>query len=334
MKKTSYAAVLLMLPAITMTHLVSADTLMDQPYATATRQPLVQVYGLPDAQGAELQSSEQSMFLFSLDVGNTFSSSIEGDRAIFLDGESYRANFVWRQGIAERWEVGFEVPYWLHDGGFLDGTVENFHDLFDLDNGNRELFSRDSLRYRYLDMNTSQVIYSLDDDAEGIGDVRLNLAYQLSEGQQEQWTVRTSLKLPTGDAGKLTGSESMDLAVALHYSNPQWLDESLVLHASGGVLWMEGTDVIAQEHNDIVWYGSSTVSWRWRDWVSWKVQLDAHTAFYDSPLKELGDPAVQLILGGTFRSSENTSFDFSISEDLIVNTAPDVVFQLALRTQL
>jgi hypothetical protein len=326
----SLLAAALLLPAVT-----SLAASLDEPFATANRQPFVQIYGLPDAEGAAIQAPKQSLLVSSLDVANTFSASFDSQRAVYLDGESYRANFKWRYGLNEKWEVGADLPFWMHDGGFMDRSIETFHDVFDLDNGNREDFGRNDLRYRYLDMNTNQVIYSLDEQTEGVGDIRFATAYQLQNENSQQLALRGSLKLPTGDAEKLTGSESVDIALAIHYSDQQWLDnDRLAFHANGGMLWMDGTDVIAEEHNSVVWYGSSTVSWRWRDSISWKLQLDAQSAFYDSPLEELGDPALQLILGGSFRSSEKFAIDVSFTEDLIVNTSPDVVLQIALRVQL
>ena len=63
-----------------------------------------------------------------------------------------------------------------------------------------------------------------------------------------------------------------------------------------------------------------------------KVQADAHTPFYrDSGLKEVDSYSVQLTLGGTIALGKKTFLDIGVSEDLVVSTAPDVVFHLALR---
>ena len=324
------SALALMLPGS-----LIADSLKD-PFATANRQPLVQVYGLPDAESARLHQPGDVSLSGALDIANSFSSSFENNRAIFLDGESYRANLKLRFGLQEGWEVGLDLPYWLHDGGFMDGAIEDFHDLFDLDNGNRELFSRNQLRYRYIDTSgPTTVLYTLDERSDGVGDLQLSASYQLSSSQEQYWALRTTLKLPTGDADELTGSEATDLAVALHFSDYQWLDRSsLALHGNIGVLWMEDTDVVESEHNDVVMFASANLSWQWRPAVVWKIQLDGHSEFYDSPLRELGEPALQLILGGSFQASKQWQVDVSISEDLLINRSPDVVFQLGVRTAL
>jgi hypothetical protein len=43
--------------------------------------------------------------------------------------------------------------------------------------------------------------------------------------------------------------------------------------------------------------------------------------------------SVQLVSGGTIGFSEKTFLDVGVSEDVWVDTAPDVVFHLALRSR-
>src|SRR5690606_29732718 len=102
-------------------------------------------------------------------------------------------------------------------------------------------------------------------------------------------------------------------------------------HANAGVLWLERGDVLGALQEDQVWFASAGVSWAAGDNWRLKAQLEAHTAFYDSALKELGDDSLQLVLGGSVRLTPRWLLDLAISEDLAVDTAPDVVFQLALR---
>jgi hypothetical protein len=310
---------------------VVADSLQS-PFATANRQPLVQVYGLPDTESASLQTAGDSQLGLSLDIANSFSSNSGRNRAIFLDGESYRANLQWRYGWSEQFEMGLDIPYWLHDGGFMDSSIENFHELFDMDNGNREDYRRDQIWYRYTDTRSNTILYNLTERSEGLGDVRISGAYQLAKTGRQHWALRSSLKLPTGDADKLTGSEGLDLALSLHFSDSQWLaNPQLAFHANAGLLWMDDSKVVASEHENLVLFGSTSLSWRWRDTVVWKLQLDGHTAFYDSELRELGEPAFQLLIGGSFRATKSLLVDVSLSEDILVNRSPDVVLQLALR---
>ncbi|MCP4266070.1 MAG: DUF3187 family protein [Candidatus Brocadiaceae bacterium] len=308
----------------------SANQTINEPFHTANRTPLIMVYGLPDSESARLAEEGKFKFGFFFDAINTFSSSNIAGHQIRLDGETYRANFKIRYGVSERWEFGIDMPYVAHDGGSMDGLIEGFHEIFGLDNTNRELYTRDNLLYSYIE-NGHQLL-RIDRSMGGVGDVRLSAAYMLSKENNRQWSLRTGLKLPTGDAEKLTGTGSTDISLSLHMSESQWLTSpALTLHASAGVLLMGDGEVLPTIRKDWAMFASSTVSWLWTEGTSLKAQIDAHSSMYDGDIRELGRDSMQLVLGASFEMTEKTTIDFSISEDLIVNTAPDVVFQIAYK---
>ncbi len=65
-----------------------------------------------------------------------------------------------------------------------------------------------------------------------------------------------------------------------------------------------------------------------------KIQLDWHSPFYiNSDLKEINNWSAQIAVGGSILLPYNTLLDLAVVEDIIVNTAPDVVFHLGLRKQ-
>ncbi|MGK0499653.1 MAG: hypothetical protein ACJAYG_001295 [Oceanicoccus sp.] len=308
---------------------VVADNL-NQPYSSSNRNPFVQIYGLPAAQSAQLTSVDQQQFGLQWELSNNFTKSSVANEAIFIDGESNRINLQWRYGLRQRWEVGVDLPLLSHDSGSLDQFIEDWHDIWGLPDGDRPAYPRDKLRYSY--QRDSQLLTDVDGSANGIGDLSFNAAYQLAESADRQWALRSALKLPTGDADKLLGSESTDLSLALHVSDQSLLqDYQLSFHVSAGLLWMDGGEVMTELREDIVVYGSSTLSWQFSNSVSLKVQLDGHSAFYDSSLTELGDDSAQLIIGGAIRLSPRWVLDLAVIEDVAVNTAPDVVFHIGLK---
>jgi hypothetical protein len=58
-------------------------------------------------------------------------------------------------------------------------------------------------------------------------------------------------------------------------------------------------------------------------------QLDWHTPFFDSGLRELGDDAVSFSVGGRYLLPSHQSVELSISEDAAVDTTPDIAIRLA-----
>ena len=314
------------LPAATC---AQADAI-DDPYVVTNRSPFVQVYGLPAAQSAALVSAGQTNAGLQLDISNNFTADNTDREAIFIDGETHRANIQFRYGLSDAIELGIDVPYLSHESGGLDRSIEDWHDLFGFPDNDRSQFPRNQLQFTY--QRDGQMVSSVNSSNDGVGDVSLSMGYQLSHSESRQWALRTAVKLPTGDADDLHGSESTDVSLGVNVSDQGLLQQyNVTLHGSAGVLWMDDGEVLDELREDWVVYGSSTLSWQASSMISLKVQLDAHSAFYESSLTELGDDAVQLIFGGAIRLSDRWLLDLAVSEDIAVDTGPDIVFHIGIK---
>ncbi len=303
---------------------------LNDPFVSANRNPFVQVYGLPTAESAQLQAVGQWSSGLQLEVSNNFTEASDSDELVFIDGESYRANLQLRYGLSEQWELGVDIPYLKHSGGELDGFIEDWHDTFGFPDGDRLDYAQDQLLYAYQNSSGDRV--SMDSADNGLGDISLSLGYQLYQDSQRQWALRTAIKLPTGDADSLLGSESTDLALALNVTDSGVLAaQNITLHGSAGVLFMDGGEVLGNLREDWVAFASGTLSWQYSSNLSLKLQLDAHSAFYNSDTTELGDASAQLIMGGALRLNEQWVLDLAVSEDVAVDTAPDVLFHIGLK---
>lgn len=308
-----------------------ADSELNSPFFSSNLNPLVQVYGLPTTRGAVLAKEQQWKTGLQLEAANTFSFDDKGSESIFLDGETYRATLSASYGLSDRLELGIEIPYLSHDGGQLDSLIEDWHDFWGLPNGDRGDFAQDQLDYSYR--KNGQQLLDFEEAESGLGDASLLLAWQLSSTEETTWSLRTGVKLPTGDADKLTGSESTDVHLGVHVSDQGLFgNPSFYTHANLGVLWMDEGEVLDDSREDWVGYGSGSLSWMVSQRVSLKAQVDFHTAFYDSELEEIGDFTAVLVFGGSIRAAKNTVVDISMSEDIVVNASPDVVFQLGVRS--
>jgi len=306
----------------------AADLL--EPYAIANRNPFVQIYGLPTARSAELTPAGTFSTALQLELSSNFTVSSEETESIFIDGETYRTNFQLRVGVSDKLELGLDIPYLSHDGGSLDGFIDSWHNVFGLPDGGRSSYPEDQLRFSYE--KDGQEMVNLNQAKDGLGDVDLNAMYQLPSTATRQWALRGQVKLPTGEVEDLLGSDSTDVAVALHLSDRSWFEKTgIALHGSVGLLWMGEGAVLDNIRKDWVVYGSTTLAWQASEHVSLKLQLDAHTAFYDSGLTELGSESAQLTLGGAVKLSERWVVNLAVSEDIVVDTAPDVVFLIGIK---
>ena len=314
---------------------VAAGDEIFEPFTTSNLNPFTQIHGLPITRSANLVAPGSFNWHLQFDAANNFTSDDANTESIIIDGETHRSVVSMRYGINDDWEVGIDVPYVSHKGGSLDGFIENWHDFWGLPNGGREDAIDDLLQYTYQSNGVTRVNQTR--SANGMGDVKLNFGYRLSgdNDRSRAWTLRGGVKLPTGDPDKLTGSDSTDVFLGLHLSDPGLFSRpSLYFHGSLGVIALGNSDVISERVEDWALYGSGAIAWSVSRRVSLKAQFDFHTAMYDSKLREIGDFTGQLVFGGSIRLTDKASLDISLAEDVITDTSPDVVFQLGFSLSL
>jgi hypothetical protein len=305
-----------------------------RPLYSFNQSPLIQIYGLPALGESRVLGPEESILAVHLQIANHFTGASNSTENLSLDGETRRLTLHWRQGLSGSGEWGFELPHVTHNGGFLDMSIEEFHDILDLPQNGRTDLSRNRIDFRYARQGVNLV--NLNHAVSGVGDVRLFAGIPVatetaSSGYTAAW--RVSLKLPTGDDAELLGSGSTDLA--------GWLSAATIrpdkwnLYGGGGLLMMNKGNVMPAQQRHLVAFGTLGLSKKFLPQLSVNVQLDTHSPFYsDSGLRQLGRYAVQGLLGLDWEFAPRTFLAFSISEDMVVGAAPDVAFNLSLTMPL
>ena len=303
------------------------------PFDSTNQSPLVQIYGLPGTGNSVLLPQGRTEMGLNVALSSNYAVNENSREHIILDGETTRFTVAARYGLFPRMELGVKIPYISHNGGFFDGFIESYHSAFGFPNGGRDQAPQNRLLYRYRRDGVEKI--RIDSSGSGIGDVMLTTAFPLYEEKNQGMTINAALKLPTGDSDQLRGSGSTDLSL--------WLNEgiggtfaggNLASYGSAGILFMTKGNVLPDQQKRWVGFGSLGIGWAPLNWLSFKVQADAHTPFFsDSDLKEISATAVQLIIGGTISFSERVALDIGVSEDLTVNTSPDVAFYFTLRTR-
>lgn len=295
-----------------------------EPLRTRNLSPPIAIFMLPSWQ----PQPERRRAGASLEVANHYRLSQEGQDYLLLDGETLRLNLHAEKLLRSGWSIGVELPLVRQSGGFLDDAIDGWHSIFDLPDGGRNGRPEDVLEYR-LGRGGDEMI-TLRQDSTAIGDLVLSAARRIGAG--EALTVRFSAKLPTGDVDILAGSGATDWMATLLYrrafAGPR---------LSPGIFWGAGLiasgspDRIRLSGEDLVVTGlvGGTLSFGSR--LGFKAQVEVHTAYYDTPLEELGQTAVQVSLGGWWHFGSNVRLDFAISEDLHVSTAPDVALHAGVQ---
>lgn len=304
------------------------------PFYTQNQSPVIQIFGLPSIEEPSLVSARKADLRVIMDLANNFVEDERQREQITLDGQSTRFSLDARYGIAKNFEVGLVIPYLIIGGGFTDGFVDWFHNAFGFPAGGRDYAPKNRLLYQY--QKDQQVLLHVDKSSHGIGDIQLMGGFQIYRSAvkpSRAISLRTSLKLPTGDSQQLHGSGSTDLSL--------WITAGddfrpgighMGLFAAGGVMGMTDGDVLENQQRNWVGFGALGLGWSPARWIALKIQANGHTSFYkDSDLEELNGSSVQLTMGGTLAFSKTISLDLAVTEDLVVRTSPDVVFHVALR---
>ena len=165
----------------------------------------------------------------------------------------------------------------------------------------------------------------------------MTAGWQFFQGNSEKpsaISLRTALKIPTGNSDQLHGSGSTDLSLWLS-ANRTFKKESgdWTIFGGAGLMGMTTGNVLGDRQRNEVGFGGVGAGWAPWSRVALKLQLNGHTPFYkDSDLSELSGASAQLTAGGTITLSKSLFLDIGLTEDIVVRTAPDVVFHFALRS--
>jgi len=299
------------------------------PFQVRNMTPSALVHTPAPAEAARLLPPGTVKASFSLELASHAIESSAGDEQVVFDGETLMATLGLRYAFNEQLQVGLDLPWIRHDKGSLDSFISNWHDFFRLPDGDRDKLPEDQLLFGYQRDETTEL--QLDQSTDGIGDLRLVCSWQLSREARTATALHVSIKAPTGAADKLTGSDSWGASLTLSADRQIPLTQGQTAFWGGlGGSWLGKSDVLDSHAEDWAanaWLGAG---WSPREWIDFKLQLDAHTALYDSALTELGDPAVILTMGGDLALGPQTSLEIGVGEDIAVGTSPDVTFHLGV----
>lgn len=303
------------------------------PLYLANNNPFIQVFGLPKSEAGRLTpEGKLNIGAFYYVSNNAILGSSGSGEAITWDGETEQYTLTIRYGTFRNLELGLDLPYVRHSGGYLDTLIRQTHSIIGTPNKRQRNFAKNQIHY--LVEESGDTLFELQQSQDGIGDLRLTAALALwQEGQTQgrYLALRPLIKLPTGDADALLGSGAMDLAMSLAYSDYQILKSiDTVVMAQAGLIYLGDGDVLPTKQRDLAGFGDISMAWLPIKDIELQLQLVMHSAFYDSGLKQLG-AAFGLNVGALFHLPGATRIDLSMSQNLRTDATPDVGFYLSFR---
>ena len=316
MKQTNAIALLTGMLAFTSSH--AANTAAG--LATRDLNPVLQPIYIPAY--TPFGSSNGWRIDHSVYVTNASQLESAGDENLALDIENYRYELGFRYR-RDNWLGQVNVPFIANHGGELDGAIDSFHDLFGLPDGDRKDLPKNDINVEYI--RDGKVEYSQDKSSSGLADISLALGYQLTEGTR----YFVGIELPTGSESDYSGNEAIDYAT--------WLTHETLINAELSIYGLLGVSFPGDDGNlqgllvDEIWVAQLGTQYFFNDGIAGTVQLDWHSQVIDdSDLTAFGD-SLQIQLGlGFLKLFDNHRLDLFFSEDIKVESAPDITFGLRL----
>ncbi len=258
----------------------------------------------------------------NLFITNTSQAESRRNESLVIDVENTRYEFDigYRRGD---WIMQAKLPYLANSGGRLDHLIDEWHSIFGLPEGDRNQFERDQIEIEYI--RDGKIVYAQTDSSRGLGDIAVSIGHQ----REHATGYFFGIELPTGSEDEFSGNEAVDIAF--------WLARSLHLDENMAVNWMLGVSIPGDDGplEDLlaerIWVGQLGFDYRFSDDLIAVAQLDMHTSWFDdSSLRAFGF-STQILFGLGFTNLiDGHRIDVFFSEDIYVESAPDITFGLRL----
>jgi uncharacterized protein DUF3187 len=299
------------------------------PFPARDLNPLLAGFGLPAALPARL-SGETWTLAADLNWASVSLVQRAGAEQLIVDAETREA----RVTIGRSWSSGFaaqlQIPYRYTGGGVLDSAIDSWHEFFGLPEGSRVFSPQDRVRIAYASGNS--VLFDVQSSQTGLADISLDFGRSLTSTATTSATAWLSVKLPSGDADRFTGSGAADVSLAI--AAERRLGDNWSAFGQAGVAWLGEGERLADRQRDFAWSALAGIGWRaWRG-LELKAQLDAHSAVFDEADLDFLGEAFVLTVGGDYRFVSGWQLDLAVSEDIAVESASDVVFVIGLKKAL
>jgi hypothetical protein len=296
-----------------------------EPLQITNLSPLASLRAIPSQRSVE--AARGLSWAASATLSNHFTVEKGDEEALFLDGQADALTLSLRYGLPNQWDVEVTLPWRHHSGGFTDNVISSWHRFFGLPDGNRDNYPTDALHYQ---LSQPEHDRRLSRSASGLGDIHVAVSRPLLKIDGGQLGISAGIKTASGQSSDWLGSGATDVYALLRFSGQQL----------GGPVWWHGqlggtkageSDLLGPQQRRSLWFAGLAAEWRFSPRWSALMQYDAHSALLDGELEALSDPAGMLSFALRWRPTSRWMIDAGFSEDVVVESAPDITFLLNAR---
>jgi hypothetical protein len=274
---------------------------------------------------------KQGVLDVRLELAETASIFRDGgpQTSVTMKFETLRSGLFLRYGATERWEFSVEVPVLYRYQGFMDGPIKSVERLTsDVAPARNALSQTD---YAFNISRGGRTIASGRDGAVGLGDSTVISKYQvlLETASMPAVSVRTALKLPTGDEGQFFGSGSPDFGLGLAVEKGfggRWV---LYSNLNGVVPTGRIAGIAVQPTIS----GLVAVEYLWSENLSFTTQFDYYSSpFHGTGTRVLDKGVTESVAGFSYRLTQNLLWQgYAIENlDFITGSAADFTLSTLL----
>jgi len=248
-----------------------------------------------------------------------------------VDQETAVLDFVFRRSFSRIFEFSLQLPVIAGQSGFLDGALEDYHELFGFPDYGRSL--RPLNRFLYQIHREGEMILQ-GRSGMGLGDLGVHVKGRFP-GTVGGMVVAglAFVDLPTGDTGRGAGNGNVDGGAALILEAS--FSDRLSLVLNGGFFIPGDLDWMRRISLKPYGYGGADLAWQAFSKGTIHLQVFAQGSPYpETGIREIDDPSVILAVGGRLRLAKRLDLQFSFSEDPSTAGAPDFMVSGGLRVAL
>ena len=139
------------------------------------------------------------------------------------------------------------------------------------------------------------------------------------------------VKTASGRASDWLGSGATDTYALLRFSGQQLGGRPLWWHGQVGGTRAGNSNLFGPYQRRSLWFAGLAAEWRFTPRWSALMQYDGHSALLDGALEAVGRPAGMLSMAVRWRPTAHWMIDAGFSEDVVVESAPDITVLLNVR---
>ena len=299
------------------------------PFPVRNFQPIQQlVLSMPGDRAAVLKKGVLDVRVELAETASIFRD--QGPQAsATMKFETLRSGVFLRYGATERWELSVEVPVLYRHHGFMDGPIQAVERATTGLSPARNALGK--LGYAFDISRGGRTVASGREGAVGLGDSTVISKYQVLQETAllPALSVRTALKLPTGDEGQFFGSGSPDVGFGLAAEKGfggRWV-------VYGNLNGVVPTGRIAGMSLQPTISGLVAVEYLWSENLSFTTQFDYYSSpFHGTGTRTLDQGVTESVLGFSYRLTQHLLWQgYGVENlDFITGSAADFTLSTLL----